>query len=143
MNIDSLKEKLDYILLAIRKDNPNANWRNLLTGVSILVLVGIFSMWYFSSSTSNADLVRDLKNMAQYDLNMDANATQGVDVTKESVASTSETTQVQKGEGLWHVAKRVCGDGEKYNYLAKANNLNLRRSRLYTGQTLNIDCGTN
>lgn len=50
-----------------------------------------------------------------------------------------ETTTVQKGEGLWHVAKRVCGDGEKYNVLAAANGLSVW-DELREGMTLKVVC---
>ena len=42
-----MKEKLDQIMDKIRENNPDANWANLLTGIGILVLIAVASIWYF------------------------------------------------------------------------------------------------
>lgn len=142
--IDDLKEKLNMIMEKIKKQNPNANWANLLTGVAVLVMVAVFSYAYFTKSKGGNVVIDDSKLVEQVTKEQPANTadvTVPIDATTptESGVPAGETTVVQKGEGLWHVAQRVCGDGEKYNVLANANGLNVWED-LNEGMTLKVVC---
>jgi hypothetical protein len=121
------------IMEKLKEDNPNANWKNLVTGVVILLLVVVFSVWYFSSNPGGSG------NGDNGDMMLDGDV-EGSDTAINDAGKT--IIVVQKGEGLWQVAKRVCGDGEMYNHLARANDLNIFRSELSEGQELILDCGT-
>ncbi len=139
--LDVIKSKLVDLSDLIKKENPNANLKNLVTGIVILLLVGIFSIWYFNSTPSDKTFINDLRRgttpqIPDLAVEVDSNVLSG-----KSVFASDDYVTVEKGEGLWHVAKRVCGDGEKYKFLAKANNLNIHRARLAVGQQLLLDCG--
>lgn len=138
----SLRERVDDLVYEIKQENPNANWRNLLTGITILVLVGVFSIWYFSNSSKEKDLIDQLKkgNGLQVEGNLATNNSYD-DILGATAINEEGMVEVLKGEGLWHVAKRVCGDGEKYKYIADANNMNIHRTKLVPGQMIKIDCG--
>lgn len=141
--MQSLKAKVEDLVYIIKQENPNANWKNLSTGIGILVLVAIFSIWYFNTSTSDTSLIDELRRgqglKVDEDFTTNGKGTDSI-LGLQDVDSQGFVT-VQKGEGLWHVAKRVCGEGEKYNYLAAANGLDVRWARLAEGQKLKVDCG--
>lgn len=144
--MESLKTKVDDLIYIIKQENPNANWKNLVTGTSILVLVSIFSIWYFNTSSGDTELVEQLRRnpslQVEEDFTTNGKGTDSIlGVGTISGADSAEYTIVQKSEGLWHVAKRVCGDGEKYKYMAAANNLDVRWAKLAVGQKLKVDCG--
>ena len=164
-----MKEKLDKFMENLKKQNPNANWANLLTGVAVLVMVAVFSYAYFTKSKTGNMVIDDSKLVNQMtgeeaeggkeskEIGTEEGAgTQvGKDATEPTQSQTENqtpadsgekgaeptlgTTIVQKGEGLWHVAQRVCGDGEKYNVLASANGLNVWEE-LNEGMTLKVVC---
>lgn len=158
-----MKEKLDKFMENLRKQNPNANWANLLTGVAVLVMVAVFSYAYFTKSKTGNMVIDDSKLVKQMTGEETAGETKSEetgtekqqDVTMPTQGQTEDqtpaesgekgaepvtgTTVVQKGEGLWHVAQRVCGDGEKYNVLASANGLNVWEE-LNEGMTLKVVC---
>ena len=164
-----MKEKLDKFMENLKKQNPNANWANLLTGVAVLVMVAVFSYAYFTKSKTGNMVIDDSNLVNQVIGEGDSGGKEskemgvekgtGTEVgneTAETVQSQTEdqtpaepgekgaepvtgTTVVQKGEGLWHVAQRVCGDGEKYNVLASANGLNVWEE-LNEGMTLKVVC---
>ena len=46
---------------------------------------------------------------------------------------------VEEGEGLWHVAERVCGDPEVYNFVAEENGLSVW-DWVAEGQELTVTC---
>lgn len=144
--MESLKTKLDDLVYIIKKENPNANWKNLATGLGILFLVAVFSIWYFrdSVSTKQDDFLDELRRngglAVPEDFTVNGKGTGSVLSGSDDVDSEGMVV-VQKGEGLWHVAKRVCGDGEDYKYLAQANGLNIHWARLAEGQKLKVDCG--
>ncbi len=141
IELDRIKAKFDELVDIIKKENPNASFKNLVTGIVILVLVSVFSVWYFNSTPSDKTFINELRRGSTPQLpDLVENSEEEV-LAKDSVFDTSEYVTVEKGEGLWHVAKRACGDGEKYKYLAKANNLNIHRARLSVGQQLILDCG--
>lgn len=141
--MQSLKAKVDDLVYIIKQENPNANWKNLSTGVGILILVAIFSIWYFNTSSSDTSLIDELRRgqglQVDEDFTTNGKGTDSI-LGMQDVDSQGFVT-VQKGEGLWHVAKRVCGEGEKYNHLAAANGLDVRWARLAEGQKLKVDCG--
>jgi hypothetical protein len=129
--LNNLKKKLNNTMNRIRKENPNANWRNLITGIVILVLLGVFSTWYLSSDQTDG-----LFN----DANLDSNNSL-IFEDNNSDADNSGVTTVQAGEGLWQVAERVCGRSEAYVYLAEANNMSVWWAPLVVDQELIVDCG--
>jgi len=123
----------------MKQENPDANWANLLTGVGILVLVAIFSVWYFGSTDGveiNDSLIEQVGNGSdQGDVSSITTGPNG-----EIIKLEEGETAVLAGEGLWHVAERVCGDAEKYNYLADANGMSIW-SKVHEGQVLVVSCG--
>lgn len=138
-----MMDKLNKFMKTLKKQNPNANWANLLTGVAVLMMVAVFSYAYFTRSKGN-NVAVDLNSA----LEEAAVNTGGSPLVVEQTPTTSEvtpetpvgeTTTVQKGEGLWQVAQRVCGDGEKYNILANANGLSVWEG-LVDGMTLKVVC---
>lgn len=144
--MQKLKTKVDDLIFIIKQENPNANWKNLITGTSILVLVTVFSVWYFDTPAEEPDLFQQLRRnpglQVDEDFTTNGKGTDSILGVGSVIGDdVEEYTIVQKSEGLWHVAKRVCGDGEKYKYLAEANNLNVRWAKLAVGQKLKIDCG--
>lgn len=152
-----MMDGLTKFMEKIKKQNPNANWANLLTGVAVLVMVAVFSYAYFSRPKSNTtvDLNRPTGEVSGGNTTNEVGGgaqgndgnTGSVETTPEvpaepgekGAAVTSGTTVVQKGEGLWQVAQRVCGDGEKYNILANANGLSVWEG-LREGMTLKVVC---
>lgn len=137
--LNELKEKLNAVMAKIKKQNPNANWANLLTGVAVLVMVAVFSYAYFTKSKGGNVIIDDSKLVEQVTKEQPANTVDETTIPSETSIPAEETTVVQKGEGLWHVAQRVCGDGEKYNVLANANGLNVWED-LNEGMTLKVVC---
>ena len=137
--LNELKEKLNAVMAKIKKQNPNANWANLLTGVAVLVMVAVFSYAYFTKSKGGNVIINDSKLVEQVTKEQPANTVDETTIPSETSIPAEETTVVQKGEGLWHVAQRVCGDGEKYNVLANANGLNVWED-LNEGMTLKVVC---
>lgn len=138
-----LKKQMETLMNRAQKENPNANWRNLVTGVVILVLVGLFSVWYFSSAPQN-DV---LNNLGTGDI--DVEVTQNGDGSMEGDSMNGENpvnmegmVEVLEGEGLWQVAERVCGDGEKYVYLAEENGFSVWWAPIAPGDMLKVNCGT-
>lgn len=160
-----MKEKLNKFMENLKKQNPNASWANLLTGIAVLVMVAVFSYAYFSRSKTQNVTIDDSKLLEQVTKGEESKGEEQKEEKQESKdqgAGTStgqekqgdeqkaepgekgaevsaETTVVQKGEGLWHVAQRVCGDGEKYNILAAANGLSVW-DELNEGMTLKVVC---
>ncbi|KKT84605.1 MAG: hypothetical protein UW82_C0016G0014 [candidate division WWE3 bacterium GW2011_GWC2_44_9] len=149
-----MMEKLTKAMENLKKQNPNVSWANLLTGVAVLVMVAVFSYAYFSrsgSDQSSIDINKALEEVTKEDkeVNQEAEPTGAVveDATPEIPAESgekgstgqTETAVVLKGEGLWQVAQRVCGDGEKYNILASANGLSVWEG-LPEGMTLKVVC---
>lgn len=151
-----MMDKLKKFMEKIKKQNPDANWANLLTGVAVLVMVAVFSYAYFTKSKVNnvsVDLTKTLEEVekegtANKDGDKEDTSADVVDDTMPDIpadagekgsSEQTETAVVQKGEGLWQVAQRVCGDGEKYNILANANGLNVWEG-LAEGMTLKVVC---
>jgi hypothetical protein len=134
--MSGIKDRLDELMGNIEERNPNASWGNLLTGIGILVLIAVASVWYFGQSPNSNNIIEDLAGSI------------GITEPSEEEGETPGTTaeipegmvEVQVGEGLWQIAERVCGDPERYNYLADANGLNIW-SGIIEGQMLVIDCG--
>ena len=135
-----IQERLNKIMENIKKQNPTANWANLLTGAAVLVMVAVFSYAYFTRSRGGNTVIDDSKLLEQVTKEEPVPATETpAEPGEKEAAPVGETTMVQKGEGLWHVAQRVCGDGEKYNVLAAANGLNVWEG-LREGMTLKVVC---
>src|SRR3990167_4318676 len=126
------RETLNKVMDKIKEDNPKANWGNLLTGIGILVLIAFFSVWYFGKASNNTGLNKIINSVRDSTTNTQVKGAEGTSMKNKA--------EVLSGEGLWQVAERICGDGEKYNYLALANNLNLW-SEVKAGQVLIVDCG--
>ncbi|MBT6401535.1 hypothetical protein HN803_01415 [candidate division WWE3 bacterium] len=127
--MENIKDGLNNFMDEVKKDNPEANWGNLLTGIAILVLIAGFSIWYFGNPTE------DRENLLSEILNS------GENVEEVMVEETmmEGMVAVEAGEGLWNVAERVCGNGEAYNVLAEANELTIW-SPVTVGQELVIAC---
>ena len=122
--MENIKENLDNFMDEVKKDNPEANWGNLLTGIAILVLIAGFSIWYFGNPAEKRNaLLSEILNSGE---NVELMDDRGM-------------VTVEAGEGLWHVAERVCGDGEAYNVLAEANGLTVW-SYVDVGQELVAAC---
>jgi hypothetical protein len=154
-----ITDENNNILDTMKKQNPNANWGNLFMGLAILVMVAVFSYAYFSrpkDGSVSIDMDKVLQEVQKEgsDKNTTGRLTNNgqengsTDGTEEGIpaepgekgaAPTGMTTTVQKGEGLWQVAQRVCGDGEKYSKLAVANGLNVW-DELEVGMTLKVVC---
>lgn len=128
--MDSIKDGLDNFMDEVKKDNPEANWGNLLTGIAILVLIAGFSIWYFGNPTD------DRESILSEILNSNENVEE---VMEEDTMMPEGMVVVEEGEGLWNVAERVCGDGEAYNVLAEANGLTIW-SPVVVGQELVVAC---
>ena len=133
-----IQEKIMGFVDDLKKQNPDANWANLFTGVGILVMLAVFSIWYFSNSNT-INLEQLGQESVEQKSNEDAKKMDAED-TKMDQVKANETT-VTEGEGLWQVAERVCGDGEKYVELANGNGLT-EWSELHTGQVLKVVCET-
>lgn len=129
-----IKEKLSSFMKRMKEDNQNASWFNLLTGIIILVIIAVFSIQYFNGKGNNALNGSQNGNGGNSVLN-------SVDQTKGNSTTTGlgKEVVVQEEEGLWQIAERICGDGEKYVYVAQENNLPVN-SALYTGQVLKVSC---
>ncbi len=139
----------------LKKQNPDANWKNLITGVVILVLVALFSVWYFSNDTSpggSADIVPVTGEQIEELVGTNGEETGNgaveeeqvqVQINEQEVVTTEEgrMAAVLAGESLWKVAERVCGKGEAYVYLAAANGYTVNWAPIKVGQMLKVDCG--
>lgn len=125
--VENIKSGLDNFMDEVKKDNPEANWGNLLTGIAILVLIAAFSIWYFGNPPGErSDILSEILN-----------TNENIELVEEEVFGA--TVVVEDGEGLWNVAERVCGDGEAYNVLADANGLTIW-SNVVPGQVLDLVC---
>ena len=131
----SIKMYLDNFMEKLKKDNPDANWTNLLTGIGILVLVAVFSVWYFGKNEGNVFSGSGSDDGSQ---EMQGKS-DDVEVDENGKPLSEHQVKVQAGEGLWHVSERVCGDGELYNYVANENDLSVWSS-LNEGQILTVTC---
>jgi len=126
--VKKIKEALDVFMMNVKKQNPDANWANLLTGVGIFILIAVFSIWYFGKGPN--------AYVDKYELSDEVSG-QGESFAEEF--DEEGNVIVQKGEGLWQVAERVCGDGELYNFVALENNIS-HWALLEQGQRLKVSC---
>ena len=116
-----INDKFDVI----RGRNPNATVGNLAAGTLILVLLAIFSVWYFGDRGGPEGL-QNLLNRESEEM--------------EQVLEMEENTVVvEQGEGLWQLTERVCGDGELYNHVAEENGMSIW-TQLEVGQELIVSC---
>lgn len=123
--MNTIKNKFDDYLGEAKRENPNASWGNLLTGIIMLVLIAVLSVWYFGSNTNlEENILSEIFNVGEEEV---------VLIQNEGVVL------AQEGEGLWHVAQRVCGDPELYNVIAEDNGLSIW-SNLVLGQELVVSC---
>ncbi len=138
----SVKKNLDELMANVKKDNPNANWKNLMTGLVILILVALFSVWYFSSSPQDSNILDEIEggDVSLEEVDGDANDLPALPNNTAPLPGPDETT-VLAGEGLWQVAKRVCGEGEAYVYIAEANGFNINWAPVAEGQIIKVSCG--
>jgi hypothetical protein len=121
-----IKKGLDNFMDEVKMDNPEANWGNLLTGVSILIVIAMFSIWYFGNPSAE----------------MGSFLSEIINTGKEEIAEAimdENVTVVEAGEGLWHVAERVCGNPEVYNFVAEENGLSVW-DWVYEGRELTVTC---
>lgn len=100
----------------IRRRKPNEVAIGMLVGILIIVALAVFSVY-----SGNTNFQSDLQ-------------------TPEDLSITEpNTVTVERGEGLWQIAQRVCGDGHFYDQVAKENGLAINSS-LETGQVLKVTC---
>jgi hypothetical protein len=126
--VEKIKKGLSEFMNEVKKDNPDANWGNLLTGVAILVLIAAFSIWYFGKPAGDrGSLLSEILNTGDRGEVIDEG------IMDENVAV------VQEGEGIWHVTGRICGDPELYNHVAEENGLTIW-SWVIPGQELTVTC---
>lgn len=142
-----MKDKLDEIISDISGD-AESNKKNLVTGAAILVLVGLFSVWYFTNQSSQTN--EQLLGVEDTSITTDGSGANLADVpgTNSPEVDASQIDAegmitVQEKEGLWQVAERVCGDGERYNFIADENGLSIWWAPTYPGQRLKANCGYN
>lgn len=129
---------LNDFMNKMKRENPNANWSNLVTGFAILVILTIFSVWYFGQNTSGLKNKTGIEEQ-QVSEQGDNNTPTEAGSTKTQLNPGFQEVTVQSSEGLWQVAERICGDGEKYNKIADQNDLTVW-STLSDGQTLKVNC---
>lgn len=131
-SLSEIQTNLKNFMKKLQKENPNANWRNLITGTLVAVMLGTFSFWYFNSNKPSFDEEPEptpaVTDVSSYG-----------DVKGLFNDSSDNIVVVQKGEGLWHVAKRICNDGYKAPSIAKQNGLRSNQA-LEVGQELRVDC---
>lgn len=129
LDINNLKEeyqtKAQNFMEKMKEKNPDASWVNLLTGLAILLVLSFASVWYFSKNNTMPVQDNNLLELVE-----DTSATSEIESGK---------VVVQAGEGLWHVAERVCGDGYQYVRIAAENGLS-EWSPLTEGQELVVNC---
>lgn len=121
----------------MQKKNTGTNGASLFTGIALLIMVAAFSYEYFSKGRVGNTVKLPSSEVL-------AGNTSTLQETSDTIENSTpsvlpETTTVEKGEGLWQVAQRICGDGEKYNLIAQANNLNVWEG-LIEGMTLKVVC---
>lgn len=120
----------------MKKENPNANWSNLITGFVILVILAVFSVWYFGQNSNLTVPVTSGETVQKGIDEKNAAVQEGENgIVQEGV----QEIITQQGEGLWQVAERVCGDPEKYNLLAEQNGLTIW-SQVSEGTVLKVNC---
>ncbi len=119
----------------LKKHNEYSTWKNLTLGLTVVLLVVVLSVMYFNrlSQSLEIDSLSD-EQVASMSQKFEPKTT----VKPEEVKQEEKVT-VQEGEGLWHVALRVCGTGEAYSKLAEANNLTID-SEVFVGQQLLLKC---
>ena len=130
-----MKEKLDLIMEKIKENNPDANWANLLTGIGILVLIAIASIWYFGKVPP--ENVTENMGESSEESRVESSGENGEETS--AFVSEENVVVVDAGEGLWQIAERVCGDGEQYIYIAEDNGLSMW-AELNAGQELVVNC---
>lgn len=135
------RNKVDDIMKKLEEENPNANWKNLITGLVILLLVGIFSIWYFSNNASSGLNILSGGTESLFGSGDVEEANGGNSVVAGAAVDEQGMVVVLEGEGLWQVAERVCGDSEKYNHLADANGYSIWWAPVVPGQELVANCG--
>lgn len=133
----SAKDSANEFMNKIKEENPDANWTNLLTGLAVILLIVVFSFWYFNRA-SQGDFLTEVEVE-------DGNGETVVEgengqLSGEEDSPAANEVVVLEGEGLWQVAERVCGEGERYNFLADANNLTIFTA-VTPGQRLIVACG--
>ena len=130
-----IKQLFTNMMVNLKKHNQYSTWKNLTLGLTVVLLVVVLSIMYFNR------LSRSLEIQPLSDEQV-ASTIQNKE-PKTPIKSKEEDTEkkviVQEGEGLWHVALRVCGTGEAYSVLAEANNLTIE-SEVFVGQQLILKC---
>ena len=132
---DVFKNLLTVLMTDLKKQNEYSTWKNLTLGLSVVVLVVFLSISYFNRISRSLEITP----LSDQDTNLVKEMPK-----KDTKPNTQEVKQdnkvvVQEGEGLWHVAQRVCGNGEAYSALAEANNLTID-SEVFVGQELVLQC---
>ena len=123
--MERMKNIINDRFEVMRNRNPNNTTGNLVAGALILVLLAVFSVWYFGDEGGS----EGLQNLFTGE--------QGEEMMVEE--ETANTVTVEAGEGLWQIAERVCGDGELYNEVAAENGLSVW-AQIAVGQELTVSC---
>ncbi|MEN9389055.1 MAG: hypothetical protein RLY61_139 [Candidatus Parcubacteria bacterium] len=133
--LTDVKNVFTTVLTDLKKQNEYSTWKNLTLGLTVVLLVVIFSVAYFNRLSQSLEI---------QPLSAEQTASTQPKVQRQLSTKTPKSTKeekvtVQEGEGLWHVALRVCGTGEAYSKLAEANNLTID-SEVFVGQELLRKC---
>jgi hypothetical protein len=135
ITLTDVKQLFTNMMADLKKHNEYSTWKNLTLGLTVVILVVVFSVMYFNRLSQSLEI---------QPLSDEQVASMGQKIEPKAPAKSKENSQdekvtVQEGEGLWHVALRVCGTGEAYSILAEANNLTID-SEVFVGQQLLLKC---
>ena len=135
ITMKDIKQLFINMMTDLKKHNEDSTWKNLTLGLTVVMLVVIFSVMYFNRLSQSLDIdpLSD-EQVGSINKKIESKIT-----VKPEEAKQVEKVTVQEGEGLWHVALRVCGTGEAYSVLAEANNLTID-SEVFVGQQLLLKC---
>lgn len=130
-----IKHLFTNMMVDLKKHNEYSTWKNLTLGLTVVLLVVVLSVMYFNRLSQSLEIqpLSD-EQVASMGQKIEPKAP-----VKSKEANQEEKVTVQEGEGLWHVALRVCGTGEAYSILAEANNLTFE-SEVFVGQQLIVKC---
>ncbi len=134
-----VKKEAAKLLEELKVENPAASWKHLTTGFVVVLVVVFLSIAYFNRLTATG-VVEPLGEVNFGNTPKTEPVPPEIKDKKEQLQEAKEEfVEVKDGEGLWHVAQRVCGSGEDYSTLAEANGLTIY-SEVVVGQKLLKKC---
>lgn len=135
ITLTDVKQLFTNMMADLKKHNEYSTWKNLTLGLTVVLLVVVLSVMYFNRLSQSLEIQpltdEQVASMSQQ--------TESKTPVKSKEVKQEEKVTVQEGEGLWHVALRVCGTGEAYSILAEVNNLTID-SEVFVGQQLILKC---